>query len=443
MHSSKSPSRRDVLQVGVLSAVGLSLSRLFEMQAAGGESAVGIKAKRCVLIWLDGGPSHLETFDPKPDAPSEVRGPFRSIETSIPGVRFCEHLPKLAVRADKLAVIRSMTSPLGEHNLGAHYLLTGYRPSPALAYPLIGSVVTHLRPPPEELPNHFAVTAGPNAGSFGRLGSGFLPPITRPFVVRDPARGTTNMLGLDAGPAAALTVRLDRRRAFAAAVEQLGRGREPDPSATASPALEQAHRLLTSEKARAAFDLKNETAEVQARYGDRPISRGCLLARRLIERGVPFVTVNNAGWDTHNNLDLQLRAGYAGARIGVGLVPALDRAVSALMDELAERGLLDETLIVVMGEFGRTPKLNTGGGRDHWPQVFSVMLAGGGVKGGQVLGASDRTGETPADRPVTPADLAATIYSLLGIDPRQRLTTADGRPIEISRDGKVIGELLA
>ncbi|HUE70825.1 MAG TPA: DUF1501 domain-containing protein, partial [Pirellulaceae bacterium] len=159
--------------------------------------------------------------------------------------------------------------------------------------------------------------------------------------------------------------------------------------------------------------------------------------------GVPFVTVNNAGWDTHEDLDLRLRAGYTGAQIGVGLVPALDRAVSSLMDELADRGLLEETLIVVMGEFGRTPKLNTRGGRDHWPQVFSVMLAGGGIEGGQVIGASDRTGETPADRPLTPADLAATIFSLLGIDPQQRLKTADGRPIEVSRDGQMISELVA
>ena len=443
MDRTSRPSRRQVLHAGLLSALGLSLPRFLELRAAAGDQPAGAKAKRCILIWLDGGPSHLETFDPKPDAPAEVRGPFGTTAAKLAGVRFCEHLPNLAARADKLAVIRSMTSPLGEHNLGAHYLLTGYRPSPALAYPLIGSVVTHLGPPAADLPNHFAITAGPNPGSYGRLGSGFLPPITRPFVVKDAARGTANMLGLSDGPAAALAVRLDRRRAFAAAVEQLGRGSEPDPNARANPALEQAHRLLTSQQAREAFDLSQERPEVHASYGDRPISRGCLLARRLIERGVPFVTVNNAGWDTHADLDLRLRAGYTGARVGVGLVPALDRAVSTLIDELAERGLLDETLIVVMGEFGRTPKLNTRGGRDHWPQVFSVMLAGGGVTGGQVIGASDRTGETPADRPVTPADLAATIFTLLGIDPQQRLTTADGRPIEVSRDGTVIGDLLA
>ena len=437
-HSSS--SRRDVLRAGALAALGLSLPRFLELRAAAAPTEA--KAKRCVLIWLDGGPSHLETFDPKPDAPDEVRGPFGTIATPIAGIQFSEHLPLLAERANKLAVVRSVTSPLGEHNLGAHYLLTGYRPSPALSYPLIGSVVTHLGQPAAELPNHFAITAGGDAGSFGRLGNGFLPPETRPFVVSDPARGAKNALGLAGESVGSLSVRLDRRRAFAAAVEQLGRGVEPAEDAKGSSALEQAHRLLTSPQARKAFDLSEEKPEVHARYGDRPISRGCLLARRLIERGVPFVTVNNAGWDTHDDLDLRLRAGYTGAQVGVGLVPALDRAVSSLIDELSERGLLDETLIVVMGEFGRTPKLNTRGGRDHWPQVFSVMLAGGGIGAGQVIGSSDRTGETPAEGPVTPSDLAATIFALLGIDPETRLKTADGRPIEVSRDGQVISELV-
>ena len=439
MNCPSPPTRRDVLRIGSLTALGLTLTRILECRAA---AATEPKAKRCILIWLDGGPSHLETFDPKPDAADEVRGPFGTVATPIAGIHFSEHLPLLAQRASKLAVIRSVTSPLGEHNLGAHYLLTGYRPSPALAYPLIGSVVTHLGPPPAELPNHFAITAGGDAGSYGRLGNGFLPPETRPFVVGDAARGAKNVLGL-ASASGSLTVRLDRRREFSAAVEQLGRGLEPTEGTQASSALEQAHRLLTSQQARKAFDLAEEKPEVHARYGDRPISRGCLLARRLIERGVPFVTVNNAGWDTHDDLDLRLRAGYTGAQVGVGLVPALDRAASSLIDELSDRGLLDETLIVVMGEFGRTPKLNTRGGRDHWPQVFSVMLAGGGIQPGQVIGASDRTGETPADRPVTPSDLAATIFSLLGIDPKTRLKTADGRPIEVSRDGQVIPELVA
>ncbi|HUE74051.1 MAG TPA: DUF1501 domain-containing protein, partial [Pirellulaceae bacterium] len=330
MNQASSPSRRDVLRVGVLSALGLSLPRFLELRAAE-PTETKAKAKRCVLVWLDGGPSHFETFDPKPDAPVEVRGPFGTTPTSISGIRFSQHLPLLAQRAKSLAVVRSITSPLGEHNLGAHYLLTGYRPSPALAYPLIGSVVTHLGPPPGELPNHFAITAGGDAGSYGRLGNGYLSPSTRPFVVQDPARGKTNVLGLAADPTAGLAVRLDRRRAFAAAVEQLGRGSDPDPQAPANQALEQAHRLLTSDKARQAFDLSQEKPAVHAKYGDRPISRGCLLARRLIERGVPFVTVNNAGWDTHEDLDLRLRAGYTGAQIGVGLVPALDRAVSSLM----------------------------------------------------------------------------------------------------------------
>ena len=203
-----------------------------------------------------------------------------------------------------------------------------------------------------------------------------------------------------------------------------------------------AYRMILSETARDAFDLEQETARTRQAYGSRTIGQSCLLARRLIERGVPFVTVNNIGWDTHNNAYTRLRDGYNGAKTPVGLVPNLDRALAALIDDLTERGLIDETLVVVMGEFGRTPKLNSLGGRDHWPRAFSVALAGGGLTGGRVIGASDRTGEGPADNPVTPSDLAFAIYQILGIDPRLELTTSDGRPILANRDGAAIDGLI-
>ncbi|MCA9069769.1 MAG: DUF1501 domain-containing protein, partial [Planctomycetaceae bacterium] len=206
---------------------------------------------------------------------------------------------------------------------------------------------------------------------------------------------------------------------------------------------QQAFRLMMSPQAKQAFDLDKESASIRQKYGRKTIGQSCLLARRLIERGVPFVTVNNRGWDTHQDLVTRLKDGYTGAKTPVGLIPSLDTALGALLEDLTTRGLLDETLVLVMGEFGRTPKLNTNGGRDHWPRVFSVLMAGGGVKGGQVFGASDRVGESPAKQPVTPADLACTIYTLLGIDPELEFQTSDGRPIRVNRDGQLIPELLA
>jgi uncharacterized protein (DUF1501 family) len=212
---------------------------------------------------------------------------------------------------------------------------------------------------------------------------------------------------------------------------------------TADPEFEQAYRLVTSPQAKQAFDLADEKPEVRARYGPRTLGQSCLLARRLVERGVPFVSVVNTGWDTHEQLVLRLRDGYSGAQVGVGLIPTFDLALAALVGDLKDRGLLDETLVIAMGEFGRTPKLNTNGGRDHWPRVFSVVLAGGGVCGGKVIGASDRNGESPADRPVTPTDLARTIYTLLGIDPDHELRTDDGRPVPVNQGGKLVEELFA
>ena len=231
--------------------------------------------------------------------------------------------------------------------------------------------------------------------------------------------------------------RVDRRKRFLTQLDRFSRAIDDKANSPADPQFEQAYRLVTSRDAKQAFDLSAEPAKLRARYGPRTIGQSCLLARRLVERGVPFVTVNNIGWDTHDNLYTRLKEGYTGAKDPVGLIPSLDLALAALLEDLVERGLFDETLIIVMGEFGRTPKLNTAGGRDHWPRVFSVLLAGGGVPGGQIIGASDATGESPAKRPATPADLAATIYTLFGIDPRAKLQTSDGRPVEINRDGEI------
>ena len=433
-------TRRDLLRVGGLTALGLGVGDFFRLQQLQASTTTR-KAKACILIWLDGGPSHLETFDPKPDAPVEVRGPLNTIGTKIPGVRFGECLPQTAAMADQIAVIRSMTSPLGEHNFGTHYLMTGYKPTPVLDYPTYGAVTAHLREQEGVLPPNIAV---PNfrAGGANMTGSGFLPVPTRPFAVGgDPARADFKVRDLDFYKGLDLD-RLGRRRDFVRALDRFSDEAARTPGAT-DPDLERAWQLVASSKAKEAFDLSAESKQVRQRYGTRTIGQSCLLARRLVERGVPFVTVTNRGWDTHDNLHTRLKDGYTGARVPVGLIPSLDLAFSGLIADLSERGMLDETLIVVMGEFGRTPKLNTRGGRDHWPRVFSVAMAGGGVRGGQVVGSSDAVGESPHDRPVTPSDLAATIYSLLGIDPKLELHTPDGRPVRVTpHEAEVISELV-
>lgn len=428
--------RRDFLQVGGLTALGLGLGSYCRRVEAATKTA---KAKSCILIWLDGGPSHLETLDPKPQATKEVRGPFEAISTSVPGIQVSELMPLTAASMKHTAIIRSMTSPLGEHNFGTHYLLTGFKPTPALNYPAIGSVVSHLNRRPGEIPSHVAVPdLRVGGGKF--VAPGYLPASVAPFEVGgDPSKSNFRVRDLDPFPGI-VDERLGRRRDY---LQMLNKAQ--DTAQVIQPrdaSFEQAYRLMTSPAAKKAFDLSAESGDTHRRYGNRSIGQCCLLARRLVEAGVPFVTVNNRGWDTHDDLVTRLKEGYTGAQVPVGLIPSLDMAYSALITDLAERRLLDDTLVVVMGEFGRTPKLNTQAGRDHWPRVFSVMLAGGGVPGGQVIGASDDMGESPASRPVTPADLAATIYSLLGIDPAMTLYTSDGRPVQVSSSGVPLSELV-
>ncbi len=441
-------TRRELLRVGGLSAWGLGVGDLLRARRLGAAELPRAAAQSCILIWLDGGPSHLETFDPKPEAPSEVRGPLETIKTKLPGVRLSECLPQTAQLMDHLAIIRSMTSPLGEHNFGTHYLMTGYQPTPVLEYPTFGATVAHVRSqrpqqPTGILPAHIAVPHFRVGGS--RLsGNGYLPSQVRPFALGgDPAKPNFQVQDLDLYQG--LTIeRLKRRTEVVRQLDQFSRAGDTRPSGSAlDPDMERAFSLITSPEAKRAFDLSEEPASVRKRYGGKTIGQSCLLARRLIERGVPFVTVTNNGWDTHQDLTTRLKLGFAGATEGVGLVPSLDLALSALIGDLDQRGLLDETLVVVMGEFGRTPKLNSSAGRDHWPRVFSVALAGGGVPGGQVIGSSDAVGEGPRDRPITPSDLAATIYRLLGIEPDLELHTRDRRPVRIAPDdAQLIPELL-
>lgn len=449
-------TRRDFVRVGGLTAFGLGASALAGLPSAAVGAAPQLpgRAQRAVLIWLDGGPSHLETFDLKPSAPAEVRGPFQPISTKVAGTQICELMPRTAEVMDHVALIRSLTSPLGEHNFGAHYVMTGYKPTPVVEYPSVGSVFAHFKGSQQVLPGHVAVPRF-RVGGGKFAGHGFLPESARPFSVGgDPGKPDFKVQDLDFYPGLNES-RIDRRQQYLAALERFrvqvethdgNQGPSADQTATTAKSesgFEQAFRLISSRAAREAFDLSQESPATRNRYGRKSVGQSCLLARRLLERDVPFVTVSNPGWDTHNNAYTRLKEGYTGAKVPVGLIPSLDMAFSGLIEDLQQRGMLETTLIVVMGEFGRTPKLNTDGGRDHWPRVFSVAMAGGGVAGGSVIGSSDPVGEGPKDQPVTPADLAATMYTLLGIDPAQLMHTRDGRPIQASRDGHVIKELLA
>ena len=448
-------SRRDFIRVGGLTALGLGLGDFFHLQSAfAAKNTLPARAKSCILIWLDGGPSHLETFDPKPDAPQEVRGPLNTIPTNITGIRISECFERTALLMDQIAIVRSMTSPLGEHDLGTQYLMTGYKPTPALDYPTYGATVAYVRSQQGEntrekelsaLPPNIAV---PNfTGQVS--GNGYLPSATRPFSVAGNANKENSKVdrgfkvrdldfyqGIDID-------RISRRREFVKALNEFSSAKDAGAESVSDPELERAYNLITSPEAKGAFSLSDEPHDVRHRYGTggvNGIGLSCLLARRLVERGVPFVTVNHTGWDTHNDI-FQLKERYPTDQNAH--LPSLDRALSALIQDLTERRMLDETLVVVMGEFGRTPKINAQGGRDHWPNVFSVMLAGGGVQGGQIIGSSDSLGEFPKDRPVTPSDLSATIYTLLGIDPALELHTSDGRPVRVAPDGaKIVPELI-
>ncbi len=431
--------RRDFVRVGSLTALGLGITDMLGLQRLSASESRSPRATSCILLWLDGGPSHLETFDPKPDAPVEVRGPMGTIATSLPGIRLNEHLERTAGILDKLAILRSITSPLGEHNFGTHYMMTGYKPSPALAYPAFGSTLANSRPKSGVLPPNIAIpNFTPNI-----VGNGFLPAATAPFSLGgNPERADFRVADLDFYPGLDLK-RLAQRRDMVRALDAFHRGADQSLAAAGDSDLERAYDLVSSTKAKGAFELSQESDTVRNRYGrsgGSGIGQSCLLARRLVEGGVPFVTVHSGGWDTHQDLN-NLKSRFPGDKSAH--LPSLDRALSALISDLDERGMLQETLVIVMGEFGRTPKINSAGGRDHWPNVFSVVMAGGGVRGGQVIGESDSLAEFPKNHPLTPADLAATIYTLLGIDPAKMMHTRDGRPVRAAPDGsQVIQELI-
>jgi len=426
-------NRRGFLTVGALSGLGLTLADYFQLRQAQAEQKnydfIEAKAQSIIHIFLPGGMAHQESFDPKPYSPIEYRGEMKTIKTKT-GEEFSETLPKLSQVADKIAVIRSMTHGEAAHERGTHNMFTGYKPSPALIYPSMGSVVSHEYGPRNNLPPYVCVPNVPNEfASSGYLSSSFAP-----FSLgADPAAGGFKVQDLNL-PNGVTDARFARRRSALEAVNDYFSKRDKSDNVGAMNTFyDRAYNLISSQQAREAFNIDAEPAALRDAYGRNTAGQRLLMARRLVAAGVRFVSLTYGGWDMHNGITAGMK----------GQMPALDQALATLITDLESNGLLKSTLIMVSSEFGRTPKINATAGRDHWPKVFSVMLAGGGVKGGLIYGSSNATASEPEEDAIGPGDLATTVYHLLGIVADKELMAPGDRPIEIVDGGKVVKELIA
>ena len=420
------PTRRDVLQAGALGFMGLSLFDWLRIAEA--ESPRHSTADSVLFINLAGGPSHLDTLDMKPEGPAETRGVFKSIASSLPGLAVCEHLPRIAQLADQVSLIRGISHTTGDPPQGQAYIATGNRPNPAVQYPSYGSVVTKEMPGDADLPNYVAVPqtewgAGYLGDAFAPFNTNAVPKSGRPFSVR----GLTLANGLTIEKVErrerllrdidSAFQRLQTNSRLLDALDKLG---------------QQAYRMITSPRTRAAFDVNQEPEGVRRLFADNELGQSLLLATRLIEQGIRFVTVTNTGWDTH--LD-----NFRGHQ---KLMPPLDAGFAAALEALSQKGLLARTLVVMMGEFGRTPKINANVGRDHYPRANWCVMAGGGVRPGQLIGGTDANGEAPNDgTDIRPDDIGASILCALGIDHLTEYATQAGRPIRLIPHGRIIPNL--
>ena len=422
----KGPSRRAFLKVGVLGGLGLTLGDVFQLQA---QAQATPAAQSAIFIFLSGGMSHIDTFDPKPYAPIEYRGELGSVKTNT-GEYFGGQLKKLAGVADKMAVIRSMTHGEAAHERGQHNMLTGYRPSPAIQYPSFGSVISHKLGTRNNIPPYVGIPAANNP----YMGTGYLSSAYGAFSVGgEPSNKNFQVRDLNL-PNGVTPERMEGRKTLLAAVDSHFNALESSDALEAMNSYYQrAYSLISSQEAREAFNVAAEPDAMRDQYGRHAFGQRLLLARRLVEGGARFVTVSDGGWDMHQNIKKSME----------GRFPSVDQGLSTLITDLDSRGLLDSTMVILVTEFGRTAKLNKDGGRDHWPKAFSVALAGGGVKGGVIHGSTNAQGTEPSEAPVGPADLGATIYSQLGIDPTERLMSAGNRPIDIIRGGTIISNVLA
>jgi hypothetical protein len=427
--------RRAVLRMGTLA--GLSLPQILRLQHAQAAPKAGKKDVNCIFIFCIGGMSHHDLWDPKPEAPAEMRGDFSPISTRVPGMQVSNILPHVAQVTDKLSILRGMTHGDPDHTKGYHVMMTGVNPGIAIpvtqnnnTHPSLGSMVAKLGRNGSSLPPYISVPNLLNSG-----GPAFLGATYSPFVIEaDPASPEFSVrdIVLPEGVSSNRSVR--RQQALREINRFEGRVEEVSKSVRSLDTFyEKAYNLMTSREAKEAFDIGREPQPLREQYGMTSLGQCCLLARRMVEAGCRFVSIENGHWDTHRKNTMSLRD---------LLVPSLDRGVAALLTDLDQRGMLESTLVVVTTEFGRTPRINTMDGRDHWPQAFSIVMAGGGLKNGQVIGATDKIGATVTDRPTTPADMAATVLTVLGIDPATILYTPQGRPIQMVSGGRAVHELI-
>lgn len=418
--------RRDFLSMGAAGLLGFGLADVLRAESRTTKPAKA--AKSVIFIWLAGGPATIDMWDLKPGAPENIRGEFKPMATSQPGMEICEYMPGLAKMMNRCCLVRSLSHNIAAHGPGTVYVTTGNRPSPALEYPTLGSLVAKLLPAPAGIPP-FISFAGVPAGNAGFLGAAF-----NPFEVQNSSgRGAPQLKGISL-PEGFTVDQLNRREQlrnqFDASFKALD---QADLPASLDKFHQQALDILRSDKARRAFDLTSEPAKVREAYGESPFGGSMLTARRLIEAGVRFVTLGLGGWDTHAGNFRTLRG---------QLLPQLDRPLAALVEDLDARGLLDSTIVYCGGEFGRTPRVNSTAGRDHWARTISVLLAGGGFPQGYVHGSTDEHGWEPRTNPCSPDDLAATLVHRLGLRSDQQVTTTSGRPVPLFREGNAIEQLM-
>jgi hypothetical protein len=436
--------RRDFLKIGAAGLFGLSLPQLLQLEArANNQAQTGrprqARATSVIMVWLAGGPATIDMWDIRPNAPEGIRGEFREVDTNARGIRISEHLPRMAQVMDKCSVVRSLHHTIPAHGPATVFMTTGNRPTPALQYPAMGSLVTRLLPPAQGVPPYvsFSELRNGSAGQAGYLGTAYNPFIVEGAGGNGRGRAAANLrvrgITLPTGFTLEELENRDRLlRGFDQGFEAL------DRNADLVDGLDAFHRqaleILRSDRTRNAFNLTQEPDSLRERYGTNAFGAGALAARRLVQAGVRFVTISMGGWDTHGQNFNALRTRQ---------LPPLDTTLSALIQDLSDKGMLDNTIVYCAGEFGRTPRINRNNGRDHWARSMAVVLAGGGFKRGYVHGSTDSQGMAPATEPCTPDDIASTIFHNLGLDPHQELMTPTGRPMQLFREGRVVSRLLA
>jgi hypothetical protein len=425
-------SRRNFLRLGVLGMGGLTLPDLLRLRAQAAGQGQAVKDTAIIQVMLNGGPTHIDTYDLKPDAPKEFRGEFKPIATNVPGISICELFPLQARVMDKMTLIRSMYHSTADHNAGQHWIMTGFSTSQpgqnTNERPSVGSIVAKLRGANRPgLPPYVGIPNGPQYSQAAYLGPGY-----NPFGLNGDPAGNFQVRNLN--PPGGLTLsRLEDRHYLLSKLDRMERERDMSGVIDGLDRFTaQAYEMVTGPAARQAFDLSREDPRLRDRYGRNRLGQSCLLARRLVEAGVTFVTISDGGWDHHGQVFDSCKR----------QLPPLDAGVATLVEDLYDRGLAEKVLLIVWGEFGRTPRVNGNAGRDHWPGAMSALVAGGGLKMGQVVGATNSKAEQPTERGVQPQDLLQTVYRLLGIDSTQAFPNEAGRPMPVLNYGHAIEELV-